>query len=148
MNKRRRNILLFLLLFLAAAGIWYFYPAKKKGPLKGFVEQGATEVEAGRLILRVWDYYVEDGDMVQVYFNGELLQDSLEILNKPVEYKLGKLKKGEYWVGIKAISEGGSSPASAYISVSADKADTTGTTREFSMDAWVDSAASWKLIVK
>ena len=58
-------------------------------------------------------------------------------------YKLGKLPAGEYWLGVKAINEGVNSPASASISLNDGK-----TEKEFSMNAWIDSAASWKVILK
>ena len=46
-------------------------------------------------------------------------------------------------LGVKAINEGMTSPASAYVSLSDGK-----NKKEFSMNAWIDSAASWKVIVK
>jgi hypothetical protein len=47
------------------------------------------------------------------------------------------------WLGVKAISEGMASPASAHIILSNGKVK-----KEFNMDAWIDSAVSWKVIVK
>jgi hypothetical protein len=106
---------------------------------------------SGDIILKVWDQNAEDGDTIQIFFKGKMIADSLGILNTPVEYSLGKLPAGEYWIGIKAINEGSTSPASAYISLNRSGTTSNDTLPDkvsFSMDAWKDSAASWKLIVK
>ncbi len=143
MNKRKNYLLLILLLILIAAGIWYFYPQKKTVRPEKFTQQGETEINTGNFVMEVWDQSAEDGDSIQVFFNGKMIADSLAILNVPVEYKLGTLSPGEYWIGVKAINEGSTSPASAYIRLNDGK-----NKNSFSMDAWIDSAASWKLIVK
>lgn len=142
MNNKKR-ILLLLLLLLIAAGVWYFYPQKKTVNQEDFTEQGQTEISAGNITMKVWDNEAEDGDTIQVFFKGKMMADTLAILNNPVEYKLGTLSAGEYWIGVKAINEGTNSPASASVSLSDGKIE-----KEFIMDAWIDSAASWKVIVK
>ena len=142
MNNKKK-LLGLLILLLIAIGIWYFYPSTKKIPLLSFTQQGQTEIQAGNIIMKVWDNDAEDGDSIQVYFKGNMIADSLAILNTPIEYKLGNLSAGEYFIGVKAISEGMFSPASAYVSLSDGK-----NKKEFSMDAWIDSASSWKIIVK
>lgn len=150
MNNKKK-LLLLLLLLLIAFGVWYFYPANKKTQLPAFTQQGQTEILAGNIILSVWDQNAEDGDTIQVFFKNKMIADSLNILNTPVEYDLGKLSPGEYWIGIKAINEGSTSPASAYIRLNRSgptKNDTLPDQVSFSMDAWIDSAASWKLIIK
>ncbi|MEP6700031.1 MAG: hypothetical protein ABJA85_01895 [Bacteroidota bacterium] len=153
MNKRNRNLLLLLLLLLAGGAAWYFYTGKKQLKKVDFTQQGQTEIKTGDIVMRVWDHDAEDGDSVQVFFEGKMIADSLGILNEPVEYNLGKLAAGEYMIGVKAINEGSTSPASAYIRI-INKSDparypvNAENLVEFSMDAWIDSAASWKLIVK
>jgi len=142
MKKRNKGLLLLLLLLIAAVG-WYFYPAPKKEKKITFTQQGQTELNAGTIVMKVWDHDAEDGDSIQVFFEGKMIADSLAILNNPVEYKLGKLSSGEYLIGVKAINEGMASPASAHISLNDGKIQ-----KEFSMDAWIDSAASWKVILK
>ncbi len=151
MNKRKKLLLLLLLLVGITAGVWYLYPKKKEQKLEVFTEQGQTEILAGDIILSVWDQSAEDGDTIQIFFKGKMIADSLGILNIPVEYNLGKLLPGEYWIGIKAINEGSTSPASAYIRLNRSGATTSDTLPDkvsFSMDAWIDSSASWKLIVR
>ncbi len=151
--KRRNKGLLLLLLLLIAAAVWYFYPAQKKEKKITFTQQGQTEIKTGDIVMEVWDHDAEDGDSIQVFFNGKMLGDSLAILNAHVAYPLGKLSPGEYWIGVKAINEGSTSPASAYIRL-INKTDparypvNAENLVELSMDAWIDSAASWKLIVK
>lgn len=150
MNNKRKFLLL-LLLLLIGVGVWYFYPQTKAVNQDEFTQQGETEILAGDIILKVWDQNAEDGDTIQVFFKGKMIADSLGILNTPVEYNLGRLPAGEYWIGIKAINEGSTSPASAYISLNRSGATSNDTLPDkvsFSMDAWKDSAASWKLIVK
>ncbi len=149
--KNKKRILLLLLLLLIAAAAYYFTTKEKKVSQEAFTQQGQTEILAGDIILKVWDQNAEDGDTIQVFFKGKMIADSLGILNTPVEYNLGRLPAGEYWIGIKAINEGSTSPASAYISLNRSGATSNDTLPDkvsFSMDAWKDSAASWKLIVK
>lgn len=141
--NNKKTFLLLLILLLIALGVWYFYPGNKKMPLSTFTQQGQTEIQSGNIVMNVWDNDAEDGDSIQVYFQGKLIADSLAILNTPIEYKLGNLSAGEYFIGVKVINEGMSSPASAYVSLSDGKNE-----KGFSMNAWIDSAASWKVIVK
>lgn len=141
--NNKRKILLLLLLLLISAGVWYFYFQNKKVKMEEFTQQGETEISAGNIVMKVWDSEAEDGDTIQVYFNGKMIADTLGILNTANEYKLGHLSAGEYWIGVKAINEGFNSPASASVSLN------DGTTeKDFIMAAWIDSAASWKVIVK
>ncbi len=142
-KNRNKFLLVILLLALIAMTVYYFSKKNKKINLTDFTQQGQTELSAGNIVMKVWDHDAEDGDSIQVFFEGNMIADSLGILNTPVEYKLGKLSAGEYWLGVKAINEGMSSPASAHISLTDGK-----TEKEFSMDAWIDSAASWKVIIK
>ena len=143
--KKNRNKYLLIILLIAIMTVlgYYFYTKNKKADPKDFTQQGQTELSAGNIVMKVWDHDAEDGDSVQVFFEGKMIADSLGILNDPITYKLGNLSAGEYWLGVKAINEGMFSPASAHISLTDGKSD-----KEFSMDAWKDSAASWKIIIK
>jgi hypothetical protein len=143
MNKKNRNILLILLFIAILICVIYFFFLKKNEKPIPFKLQGQTEIGAGKLILKVWDDNAEDGDTVAVYFNGKLIKDTLAILNVPDSFLLGNIEKGIYEIGIKAINEGTVSPASAAIAVSNGTEE-----RIFDMDATLDSAASWRLIVK
>jgi len=141
-NKNKYLLIILLIIILSVVG-FYFYTKDKKGDSLDFTLQGQTELNAGTIVMKVWDSNAEDGDSIQVFFEGKMIADTLAILNNYVEYKLGKLSAGEYLLGVKAINEGMVSPASATISLNDGK-----TEKEFSMDAWIDSAASWKVILK
>ena len=142
-TNRKKYLLIILLLILLSTTGFYFFTKNKIVNGLNFTQQGQTELSAGNIVMKVWDHDAEDGDSVQVFFEGKMIADSLGILNDPIAYKLGNLSAGEYWLGVKAINEGMFSPASAHISLTDGK-----TEKEFSMDAWKDSAASWKIIVK
>ena len=143
MQNKRKYLVAILVLIVIAFLAYYFYPKSKSYNQATFTQQGQTELSAGNITMKVWDHDAEDGDSVQVFFEGKMIADSLGILNDPIAYKLGDLSAGEYWLGVKAINEGMFSPASAHISLSDGKLE-----KEFSMDAWKDSAASWKIIIK
>ena len=143
-QKRNKYLLLILLLLLGIAAAFFYFKKDKKADLKSFKTQGQTVITRGNINMKVWDYSAEDGDSVQVYFDGKLIADSLAILYDPVEYKLGKLSAGEHWIGVKAINEGFMGAASPHVRISNgnDSAD-------IDIDAWVDSVpSSWKVIIK
>lgn len=141
MNKRKNILLLLLLLIVIIVAIILFL--KKKQPAEHFTLQGQTEISAGKISLKVWDDNTEDGDSVIVFFNGKIVKDSLAIKYEPEIIQLGDIKPGKYEIGIKAINEGITSPATAAIAVSNGKTEET-----FSMYATMDSATAWILIVK
>ena len=144
MQKRNKYLLLLVLItMIAFLGYKFFPKSKRVNSFSNFKQQGQTELSAGNIVMKVWDHDAEDGDSIQVFFDGNMIADSLGILSNAVEYRLGKLSPGEYFLGVKAISEGMASPASAHISLYDGK-----TEKEFTMDAWIDSAASWKVILK
>lgn len=93
--------------------------------------------------MRVWDNEAEDGDTIVLYFNNKLVADSVAILNSPDTFRVGAVQRGEYLLVVKAISEGMNAPASATVSLSDGKEE-----KEFVMDAYIDSAAAWKVIVR
>lgn len=144
MNKRKRLLLLLLLLLLLVAvpASYFLFKPQPVAPMPVTL-QGETELSAGSIVMKVWDREAEDGDVVQVYFNGKLLAKSLAILNEPVEYKLGKISRGTYLLEVRALDEGSTSPASTTVSLNDGKVE-----KDFSMDAWITHAASWKVIVK
>lgn len=141
--QRKRNIGWFLLLLLLAALLILYVLQKPKKKNMTFTVQGQTILHAGNVEMKIWDNNTEDGDTVAVYIDGRLIADSVAILYEPVRLSLGKLTAGEYLLGVSAINEGTTAPASASISL------TDGNhIQEFIMDAWIDSAAGWKIIVQ
>ena len=140
--KNRKTIFIIVMLLLALlASIWI--KKEKELPLPTFTLQGDTNIGAGDIELKIWDNNVEDGDTVAVYFKGKKVLDTLPLMYEKKTLKLGKLKKGEYVLGVSAISEGLNAPASCSMSLSNGNEE-----KEFIMDAWVDSAASWKIIIE
>ncbi len=144
-SKKKRYLLLLLLLLLFAGGgtTWVVLKREAAPKLPAFTLQGETELQAGNIVMKVWDSEAEDGDVISVYFEGKLVAEKLAILNTPTEYQLGRLGRGDYLIGVKALDEGSSSPASVHVSLSDGKAE-----KEFGMDATLDKAASWKVVVK
>lgn len=146
MQQKNRNkywLIILLIIFLSAVG-YYFFTKNKKVDLKNFTQQGQTEIKGGTIAMKVWDYSAQDGDSVQVYFDGELIADSLALLYEPVEYTLGNLSAGEHWIGVKAINEGMMGAASPHVRISNGK-----DSFDIDIDAWKDSvSSSWKVIIK
>lgn len=140
--KIRKLLLFLLLLIVLAACIWYLYKPESVDE-KDFTEQGQTTVKAGKLSFKVWDNEAEDGDTIAIYFRGKLIKNKLAIRNKPDTFQLGTLGTGEYLIGVKAISEGSSSPATATISITNGNEE-----KEFEMNAIIDSAAAWRIIIQ
>ncbi|MGF2411758.1 MAG: hypothetical protein ACQUYJ_05485, partial [Ferruginibacter sp.] len=68
---------------------------------------------------------------------------TIGLLYEPLTLNFGKLSKGEHLLGVVAINEGTTSPASATIGLSNETEK-----NEFEMNATKDSAASWKIIIK
>ncbi len=141
MQRKRNILLLLLLLVMVIILLLYFFKSPKTKPTV-FILQGQTILQAGEVGMKIWDNNTEDGDTVAVYLNGKLIADSVAILYQPRILPLGKLTTGEHILGVKAINMGMVAPASASISLTDEKG-----THEFVMDAWIDSAASWKIIV-
>lgn len=141
MNKKRNILLILLLLIIIIVVIFLFL--KKKKTTEHFTLQGQTEIGAGKLSLKIWDDNTEDGDSVMVFFNGKIVKDTLALMYEPAIIELGDMKPGKYEVGIKAINEGMSPPATAAMSIKNETAE-----EKFSMYATMDSAAAWTLIVK
>ena len=142
MDKKKKITLLILLLLLLALLLYYFKFYKKKAAIV-YTEQGVSTFKQGNLQLKIWDNNTEDGDTVQVYLDNKLMRDTLPLRYEPLDLALGKLSKGEHILGVVAINEGSTSPASASMSLS------SGTEKkEFEMDATIENPASWKIIIK
>ncbi|GAB2831503.1 hypothetical protein [Ferruginibacter profundus] len=139
--KKRIGIIILLLLLIAA--VMYFLCCRKKEPVIAYNLQGTTTLSYGDIKLSIWDNNTEDGDSVKVYLDDRLIRDTLGLLYEPVTLNFGKLTKGQHLLGVVAINEGSTSPASATIGLSNETEK-----QEFEMNATKDSAASWKIIIK
>ena len=141
MNKKKRIIIVVLLLI--AALVIYFLCCRKKTSGIKYNLQGTTTLNYGDIKLAIWDNNTEDGDSVKVYLDDKIIRDTIGLLYEPLTLNFGKLSKGEHWLGVVAINEGTTSPASATIGLSNETEK-----NEFEMNATKDSAASWKIIIK
>lgn len=141
--KNKKTIIVIIILLLLAALAFFLCKKEKQQPLPTFTLQGSTNIGAGNIEMKIWDSEAEDGDTVSVYFKGEQMVDSLPLMHEPKVVQLGKLKSGTYQLGVSAISEGNVSPASCTVTLSNGTKEV-----DFIMDAFVDSAASWNIIVQ
>ncbi|MBA3674722.1 MAG: hypothetical protein H0W75_07160 [Chitinophagaceae bacterium] len=142
-NRNKYWLFILLIILLSAVGYYLFTKNKKLDP-KNFTQQGQSELNAGKIGMKVWDYSAEDGDSIQVYFDGKLIADSLALLYEPVEYKLGNLSAGEHWIGVKAINQGWMGAASPHVRISNGR-----DSFDIDIEAWKDSVpSSWKVIIK
>ena len=139
-NNRRNRFLMPLLLLLVLGGAWLTLGNRRR--LSTFQSQGQTRIASHQAELRIWDFSAVDGDTVRIYFDKELIFDSLFITDVPVVYHTGPLRSGVHRLGVEAISEGTTAPASPHISVNDGQQ-----TFEFNINAKLDSAAAWQIVV-
>lgn len=89
-------------------------PAGLSGP--GSVLQDVA-VSSSEVVLRVWDYGAEDGDIVDIYFNSEPVAEDLSLTNTGTSFPLS-LQSGQNKISIHADNEGQFSPNTAALSLS------------------------------
>lgn len=142
MNKKKRIIIIVVLMLIAALAIYFLCCTKKAAGIK-YNLQGTTTLNYGDIKFTIWDNNTEDGDSVKVYLDDKIIRDTIGLLYEPLTLNFGKLAKGEHLLGVVAINEGTTSPASATIGLSNETEK-----NEFEMNATKDSAASWKIIIK
>ena len=142
MNTRKRTVIVVVLLLIATLVIYFLYCTKNAVVIK-YNLQGTTTLNYGNIKCSIWDNNTEDGDSVKVYLDNKLIRDTIGLLYEPLTLNFGKLTKGEHLLGVVAINEGTSSPASATISLSNQTE-----LNEFEMNATKDSPASWKIVIK
>jgi hypothetical protein len=144
MLKNKRGLIILILLLLLALLVYFFHSKKNRQEKQiDFTLQGTTTINEGEIKLTIWDNNTEDGDSVKVYLDNKLIRDTLALLYQPLELNFGKLSKGEHTLGVVAINEGATAPASAAMSLSNGAGK-----NEFDMYATKDSAASWKIIIQ
>ncbi len=143
MNKRIVLLIILVLIVIAAVYLLKCNTKDKPVQLPAFSLQGSSEINYGEIGFKIWDNEAEDGDTVRVYLDGKLVRDTLGLLNQPLELNFGKLSKGTHQLGVEAINEGSSAPATASIGLTSGEQTT-----EFIMNATLDRAASWTIIIK
>lgn len=146
MNTKLKYLLSIGLLLILCFLLYKSCLSEKLGSKKEFPDntlQGHSEISAGFLRLKIWDNDAEDGDTIKVYLDGKLIKDNLGILNMPVVVELKNLKTGEHILGVEAVDEGMSSPATATLCIYNEVEK-----KEFEMNATKEKPASWKITVK
>lgn len=143
MKNKRKTILVIIFAILLIGLFFFVKQCRKTSETENYVLQGETTISSGFIRMKVWDNNTEDGDTINVYFDGKLLKENAAILNMPFVIELGNISKGEHLLGVKAISEGMSSPATASLSLYNGSEE-----KEFEMNATVKQPASWKINVK
>lgn len=141
--KNKNVITLILIGIFMLSLFFYFFKCSKKETKIIFTEQGTTNLKQGLIKLKIWDNNTEDGDTVKVFIDNKLLRDTLALRYQAKELNLGKLNKGEHILGVVAISEGTTSPASASMSLGNEQEN-----KDFEMNASIKKPASWKIIIK
>lgn len=103
---------------------------EEKDKIKGltdFVDKGATKLKKGESLninwagefvyLDIWDNNIEDGDVIQLKHNNQIVLAQLEIKNAKHKIKL-PIKKGNNKFELIAISEGETPPNTCYLKLS------------------------------
>ncbi|HEX2627379.1 MAG TPA: hypothetical protein VHM26_00155 [Chitinophagaceae bacterium] len=144
MKKRNRWLLLLLLLLAIATGVYYYMPRKTSSPMPAhfIITDSALHINSDELIIKVWDYSAVDGDTVDILFDGKKVFETLAIQDSAVVYHTKKLSRGEHWIGVEALTEGWSPPASPHISVTSGSQSF-----EFDIEAYIGKPAGRKIIV-
>jgi len=140
---KKKNLLIIMIIAVLVCILLLLKRCQKTEEKISFDLQGETTISAGFIRMKVWDNETEDGDTVNVYFDGKLMKENAAILNMPFVIELGNLGKGEHILGVKAVSEGMSEPATASLSLYNDSEE-----KEFEMNATIRKPASWKINIK
>lgn len=81
-----------------------------------YTNQGTITVANKNISICIYDNSVEDGDVVDLYFNGNALIKNYEILNTEKCFN-ATLETGNNWIGINVDNEGTNPPASVTVKI-------------------------------
>lgn len=73
--------------------------------------------DSKEIVLSMYDWSVEDGDVVRITFNGQTIADSVLITRKPVSFKIQNTKNGVNILEVYGIDQGTVGPASPYVEI-------------------------------
>ncbi|HUM53001.1 MAG TPA: hypothetical protein PK431_14350 [Chitinophagales bacterium] len=96
-----------------------------------YTNQGTISVKSKNISICIYDNNTEDGDIVDLFFNGNALINNYEILNAEKCFT-ATLENGNNWIGINVDNEGTNPPASVTV-----KIDDGVTEQEFDIDGEV-----------
>lgn len=88
---------------------------------KEIIQIGKKEIKlsAKKVKIKVWDKYEEDGDVVNLYLNGKILFQDLEVTKKGEILDI-ELQSGENSIEVEALNEGKVSPNTSAIRIFVD----------------------------
>lgn len=83
-----------------------------------YTNQGTITVKNKSIKIGIFDNSEEDGDILNLFFNGNKILSNYEILNEPnIKYLNITLENGNNWIGIEPISEGSVGSCSATVTI-------------------------------
>jgi len=117
---KRTKIALSILVFALAISI---STSCKKDKIKvqtqlpsNYTNQGTITVASKNISICIYDNSAEDGDIIDLFFNGKSLINNYEILNTEKCFN-ATLENGNNWIGINVDNEGTSPPASVTVKI-------------------------------
>lgn len=102
-----------------------------------YSNQGTITVKSKNVSICIYDNSAEDGDVVDLFFNGNALINNYEILNTEKCFN-ATLENGNNWIGINVDNEGINPPASVTVKIN----DGT-SVQEFNIDGEVGAPGGY-----
>ncbi|HMV14079.1 MAG TPA: hypothetical protein PKK18_06910 [Chitinophagales bacterium] len=102
-----------------------------------YTNQGTINVVNKNISICIYDNSVEDGDIIDLLFNGNTLISDYEILNTERCFTVS-LENGDNWIGINVDNEGSNPPASVTVKINDGTSE-----QEFDIDGEVDAPGGY-----
>ena len=102
-----------------------------------YSNQGTINVAHKNISICIYDNSVEDGDIIDLWFNGNALIENHELTIAEKCFHVS-LEEGDNWIGIKVDNEGTNPPASVTVKIY-DGA----TEQEFDIDGEIDQPGAY-----
>jgi hypothetical protein len=102
-----------------------------------YTNQGTITVASKNISICIYDNSAEDGDIIDLFFNGNSLINNYEILNEEKCFN-ATLENGNNWIGINVDNEGTSPPASVTVKINDGV-----TEQEFDIDGEVEKPGGY-----
>lgn len=102
-----------------------------------YTNQGTITVANKNISICIYDNSVEDGDIIDLLFNGNTLISDYEILNTERCFTVS-LENGDNWIGINVDNEGSNPPASVTVKINDGTSE-----QEFDIDGEVDAPGAY-----
>ncbi len=102
-----------------------------------YSNQGTINVANKNISICIYDNSVEDGDIIDLWFNGNALIENHELTIAEKCFNV-KLEDGNNWIGIKVDNEGTNPPASVTVKVNDGASE-----QEFDIDGEIDQPGGY-----